>query len=281
MSGGEPMVRRGAVRAVASSLGRSAATALITVAVVIGAWFAIIAVLDISSFLAKTPLDVIDWLFVREDAPENLAKVWGLLLITLADASIGFSVGLLVALIVALAFALSRGLEQALMPMALLLRSIPLVALAPILMLIFGRGITMTAVMGAIVVLFPALVTIAFGLRSASAQIADVITVYGGTRLTVLRTVALPSSMPAFFAAVRISVPAAITGALLAEWLATGQGLGYSITTAVAQVKNFEVWSSVVAVTLASVVLYALAQLVENIVLARMGAAAIGDAHRP
>jgi ABC-type nitrate/sulfonate/bicarbonate transport system permease component len=80
-----------------------------------------------------------------------------------------------------------------------------------------------------------------------------------------------PSSLPSFFAAVKISIPGAITGALLAEWLSTGQGLGHSIVIAVAQVKNFEVWSSVVAITLVSIVLYGAAQLVENLVLRRMG----------
>ena len=112
---------------------------------------------------------------------------------------------------------------------------------------------------------------IAFGLRSPSPQIADVVTVYGGTAFTVLRKVAFPGSLPSFFAAVKISIPGAITGALLAEWLATGQGLGNGIVTAVAQVKNFEVWSSVVVITIVSLLLYGLAQIAENLVLRRMG----------
>jgi ABC-type nitrate/sulfonate/bicarbonate transport system permease component len=155
----------------------------------------------------------------------------------------------------------------------MLLRSVPLVALAPIIILITGRDnpSALVAAMGGIVVLFPALVNIAFGLRSASPLITDVITVYGGSHFTTLRKVALPSSLGSFFAAVKISIPGAITGALLAEWLGTGQGLGYGIVTAVSQVKNFEVWSSVVTITAVSLVLYGLAQLVETLVLRRMG----------
>jgi ABC-type nitrate/sulfonate/bicarbonate transport system permease component len=174
-------------------------------------------------------------------------------------------------MVLAVIFTLSRGIENALMPIALLLRSVPLIALAPVISLITGRGLTTTVVIGSIVVLFPALVNIAFGLRSSSPQISDVITVYGGNAFTTLRKVSLPSSLPSFFAAVKISIPGAITGALLAEWLSTGQGLGNSIVAAVAQIKNFEVWASVVVITIVSLVLYGIAQLVENLVLKRMG----------
>lgn len=261
----------GATRAVASVILRALGTGLLTIVIVVGLWYGIIAAFGISPFLAKTPLDVIDWLFVRDGSAENLAGVAERLGETLIDSTVGFALGLLVATVIAVLFALFRGIEHALMPLALLLRSIPLVALAPIIILIFGRDVTTTAVMGAIVVLFPALVTIAFGLRSYSAQTADVVAVYGGSTLTVLRLVAFPSSLPALFAAVRVAVPGAITGALLAEWLATGRGLGSSIVTAVAQVKNFEVWSSVVAITATSILLYGIVQLIENIVLARTG----------
>lgn len=250
---------------------RTLRTGIITLLVVIGLWYGLIAVFGVSPFLAKTPLDVVDWLFVADGAAENRQGVLTRLGETLVDASVGFVLGLFVASVVAVLFSLFRGIEHALMPLALLLRSIPLVAIAPIIILIFGRDVTTTAVMGAIVVLFPALVTIAFGLRASSPQTADVVAVYGGNRLTVLRLVAFPSSLPAFFAAVRVAVPGAITGAMLAEWLATSRGLGSSIVIAVAQVKNFEVWSSVVAITVTSIVLYGVVQLIENVVLSRMG----------
>ena len=83
--------------------------------------------------------------------------------------------------------------------------------------------------------------------------------------------VALPSSLPSFFAAVRISVPGALTGALLAEWLATGDGIGSAIQTAYSQVQFSLVWSAVVVVTAVSLVLYNVVQIVETVVLTRMG----------
>jgi ABC-type nitrate/sulfonate/bicarbonate transport system permease component len=148
---------------------------------------------------------------------------------------------------------------------------VPLIAMAPLIILIFGRDVTTVAVIAGIVVLFPALVNIVFGLRSASPEMLDVVSVYGGNSWTALRKVALPASLPAFFAAVRISVPGALTGALLAEWLATGDGIGSAIQTASSQVQFSLVWSSVVVVTGVSLVLYNVVQIIETLVLARMG----------
>ena len=271
MSAARPPSTAKVVRGLGAVVGRAALTGLITLVIVLVAWQGLILLLGVSPFIAKGPLDVWNWLFTVPNAAVNRATILTNLTVTLGDAFLGFVAGLVVALVLAIAFTLSRGIESALMPIALLLRSVPLVALVPVISLITGRGPSLVVVMGAIVVLFPALVNIAFGLRSSSPQINDVIAVYGGNSYTALRKVALPSSLPSFFAAVKISIPGAITGALLAEWLSTGQGLGHGIVIAVAQVKNYEVWASVVAITLVSIVLYGVAQLVENLVLRRMG----------
>ncbi|HEY0126721.1 MAG TPA: ABC transporter permease subunit [Blastococcus sp.] len=267
-------IRREATRSVLRAVGRSLLTFALTLTVVLALWVAVIELFGISSYVAKGPLDVWEYLVTDDDAGAHRSLVVADLAITLADAFVGFVAGLVVALLGAMAFRLSRGVEQALMPIAMLLRSVPLVAMAPLIVLVFGRDVATVAVVAGIVVLFPALVTIVFGLHSASPEMLDVVAVYGGSRWTALRKVALPASLPSFFAAVRISVPGALTGALLAEWLATGDGLGSAIQTAYAQVQFSLVWSAVVVVTAVSLVLYNVVQLVETVVLARMGTSA-------
>lgn len=267
-------IRRESSRAVLTALGRSLLTFVLTLVVVVTLWVAVIELFGISSYVAKGPLDVWAYLVTDEGAAEHRDVLGSELVVSLGDAFIGFVAGLVVALVGAIAFRLSRGVEQALMPIAMLLRSVPLIAMAPLIILIFGREVTTTAVIAGVVVLFPALVNIVFGLRSASPQTLDVISVYGGSPWTALRKVALPASLPSFFAAVRISVPGALTGALLAEWLATGDGIGSTIQTAYSQVQFSLVWSAVVVVTAVSLVLYNVVQLIESVVLARMGMAA-------
>ncbi|MGY1815303.1 ABC transporter permease [Blastococcus sp. SYSU D00820] len=264
-------IRRETSRTVLRGVGRTLLTFVLTVVVVVGLWVAVLEFFDVPEYVAKGPLDVWEYLVTDEDAGEHRTIVFDSLWISLYDAFIGFVAGLVVALLGATAFRLSRGVEHALMPIAMLLRSVPLIALAPLIILVFGRDVATVAVVAGIVVLFPALVNIVFGLRSASPEMLDVVSVYGGGPVTALRKVALPASLPAFFAAVRISVPGALTGALLAEWLATGEGMGSTILKASGQAKFPLVWSAVVVVTLASLVLYNLVQVLETVVLGRMG----------
>jgi len=244
---------------------------VISLALILIAWVGLLAFFDVSGIIGKGPLDVYEYLFVEESAAENLALVWSDFQITMVDTLIGFTAGLLVALVVAMMFQLFKGFEAAMMPLAMICRSVPLVAMAPIIVLIFGRDWLSVAAMGTIVVIFPALVTIVEGLRSTSPAMSEVVQVYGGGPATVLRKVAMPASVPSFFTATRVSIPGALTGALLAEWLATGDGIGYGIFQAIANTQYDRLWASVLVVTLASLLLYSVIGVVERIVARRTG----------
>lgn len=250
---------------------RTVGTMALVLAVVVALWVGGLWAFDVSTYVGKGPLDVVDILFVDEDAPALRAEIAGLLGRTLLDAGIGFTAGMLVAVSVAVVVVRFRAAESAVMPIALILQTVPLIALAPMLILLVGRGYAIVAVMSAVVVLFPALVNIVAGLRSVGPQMRDLVLVYGGNPMTVLRKVAFPSALPAFFASVRIAVPGSMTGALLAEWLATGKGIGYAVVSAAARSQIGKVWALVVVITLVSLLLYLLAQLVEAAVLSRFG----------
>jgi len=258
-------------RSLGRSLGRALLNGLFVLGVVLLLWVLFLRVMDVSPFVGKGPTDVWEYMFTEDDAAANRAEAFELLGATLVDASIGFVAGLLAAVALAAGIVLSRAVESTVMPVAMLLRSVPLIALTPVIILIVGRGVATVAVIGGIVVLFPALVNLVFGLRAASPQMRDVVHVYGGSSWDALRKVAFPSALPSLFASIRISVPGAITGALIAEWLATGEGIGYGVVSAVGRAQNTKVWALVVVITVVSLALYTLAQILESFVLARFG----------
>jgi ABC-type nitrate/sulfonate/bicarbonate transport system permease component len=243
--------------------------AVVTLVVIIGLWFAFIKAFNVNPLIAKTPVDVWDYLVHGANAGSGGASVWGGLGRTLFDASLGFVFGLAAAVVVALSFVLSRTVAGMLLPLAVLVRSVPLVAMTPVLTLVFGRGVMATTVISGIVVFFPALVTMTFGLRSASRQSADLVRAYGGGTWTVARKVMLPSALPALFASARIAVPGAVIGAMLAEWLATGQGMGYGMLQDANSFNYADIWASVALLTGVSVLLYNIIAILESAVLAR------------
>jgi NitT/TauT family transport system permease protein len=250
---------------------RQVATTALVIGVVLLLWTAALRVWDVSPYVGKTPSEVWTTLFGDDDSAALRAEVWALLQQTLTDAAVGFAAGMLTAIGLAAVVVRSKVLEGAVMPVALVLQTVPLIALAPILILLVGRGYGVVAIMSAIVVLFPALVNVVLGLRSVTPQMRDLVLVYGGSPSTVLLKVGFPSALPALFASVRIAVPGALTGALLAEWLATGKGIGYAVVSAANRSQNARVWALVVVVSLTALLLYLLAQLAETAVLSRFG----------
>ena len=265
-------VRAASLRAALRGLGKSLLVGLSTFAIVGAIWMGLVLFGDISSYILKSPLDVWEFLVTDPEAAENRQVIVDLLAVTLRHAATGFIAGLAVAIVGAILFRINRGIESALMPFATLLRSVPLIAMAPIIILITGYGTEASvAVIGGIVVLFPALVTLAFGLKSASPQMLDVISVYGGNTFTAVRKVALPGALPSLFAAIRISVPGAVTGALLAEMLSTGDGIGSATARYAASARFTEVWACIVVVTVISLLIYTIVQVLESIALDRMG----------
>lgn len=234
-------------------------------------WLFLLAFPDIGPIIGRTPVQVFQYLFVDAGAAEARSMILDNLWITLKDAAIGFVTGMVAAILTAALFVVSRPAAQTFMPIAMLLRSVPLVAMTPLITLIVGRGVAVVAVMGGIVVYFPALVMIMTGLQNAPRQITDVIEVYGGGRWTALRRSAIPSAVPSLFAAAKVSVPGALIGATVAEWLGTNQGLGARLQQTLPAAAYNELWASVLVITVASIVLYAIVGVIETIVLNQMG----------
>lgn len=243
--------------------------ATIAVVVALVFWQLIIKLLDFSPFISRGPADVWAYMFTDPDAAANRDTLFEATRTTLIDAGIGLITGTVAAVVVALVFVLRRGVEATFMPVAMALRSVPLVAMTPLIALIFGRGLVAVMVISGIVTFFPTLVNVTQALKSVPTHTIDLVTAYGGSPRMALSKVQFPASLPSLFASMRIAAPLALIGALLAEWLATGQGLGYMMLQSMTMFEIDQLWSCVAIVTFASVVLYGIISSIENVVLSR------------
>lgn len=259
-----PSTRPGWVRA-AGTLG----FALASVGVMIGLWYAALSVFGLDGYFAKSPADVWTYLTSGDLAAEHRSELLSALGVTLLDAGVGYLVGTAVAIAAAVLIVSMPTVEKVVTPVAIVLRSIPIVAMTPLLALIFGRQLLGVTVIVSLVVFFPTLVNMVVGLRSSPAVAADVITAAGGNALQAIRLVHLPYALPALFASARIAVPAALGGATLAEWLATGQGMGSLLVVSYSNSQFTTLWSGSVLIVAASVAVYALVAACEAPVLRR------------
>ena len=192
-------------------------------------------------------------------------QLWDASVTTLTDAGVGLLAGASVARARrALRSTCRRRPSQTFMPLAIVLRSVPLVGDdADHRVDLRARPVSVTVIAG-IVTFFPVLVNVSLALRSAPKAALDLCQAYGASPVTTLRKVQVPTALPALFASLRIAAPLAIIGAQLAEWLATGKGLGYLMLQSVTLSNYNMLWSATVLVTMYSIVVYSIIGAIES-----------------
>lgn len=252
---------------------RSIAFLGVSVGVALMCWVGFIKVFNLNAYFAKTPAAVWDYLMQGATASANRLQLWQAMVTTLRDASLGYAVGTVLAVIAAMAVVTYRSVESTFMPVAVVLRSVPLVAMTPLIALALGRGLVSVTAIAGIVTFFPTLVYVVSGLRSAPAESIQLMRSYDASPWSTLFKVRLPSALPSLFSSARIAAPGAMLGAVLAEWLSTGQGLGYLMLEASTGSQFAQLWSGVVLITVASIVVYAVVGVIELPVLRRFGPA--------
>jgi len=196
---------------------------LVVAAALIVLWDVVVRVFAIPAFVIPTPLSV--W----QALVKNHAMLLDNAVPTIVESLGGFLLGNVVAIAAAIAFVHSRTLERALYPVAVAVRTLPIVAIAPILVLMLGNGYAPKIAIAALITFFPTLVNMVEGLEAADAQAMELMHVLSASRTETFRYVRWPSSLPYLFSAMRIASTSSVLGALVAEWIGTNKGLGYLI----------------------------------------------------
>ncbi|MCB1499574.1 MAG: ABC transporter permease subunit [Bauldia sp.] len=232
-------------------------------------WWLLLWLGGLSPIIAKTPLGVFEYLFLPPTGASARERLLAALVETLPITVLGMAAGLAVAFLLAVLGAVRPGIVRALLPIALVTQTMPLVALTPLLVLIFGRGIAVTVAITVSVTFFPAYVTLAQGLAMVPRAAFDLVGAYGARGWTAMRLVALPASLPWLFAAARLAVPRALLGVMIAEWLATGRGLGNLLNQSRGYLDYGMIWSVALVSVLVSVALYQAAVMLERVATRR------------
>jgi NitT/TauT family transport system permease protein len=154
------------------------------------------------------------------------------LTVTLTEAGTGFLIGAALGLVSAFALAQTRRGYEVFEPFLIGFYSIPKIALAPLFILWFGLGYTPKIIMAALLVYFIVFVNAVTGIREVSPGLLQVCRVFGASRRDLVLKIVLPSAAPAVVASIRITFTRAIEGAVLSEFVASTQGLGYLVARA-------------------------------------------------
>jgi NitT/TauT family transport system permease protein len=149
---------------------------------------------------------------------------------TLVETVVGFALGAIAGIVIGILLAANRLVARVADPYLVGFTSVPRVALIPLLILWFGVGFETKVIFTALLVFFPIFMNTLSGARSADADLIDVLRVMGASRTDAIRKVLIPTSLSWVFAGLRISVPFALIGAVVAEMFTSNQGLGHLIS---------------------------------------------------
>ena len=188
-------------------------------------------------------------------------------LVTLSETVVGFGSSLVLALAAAVLMDLAPAVRRALYPLLVGSQAVPILVVAPILVLWFGFGLLPKAIVIVLLTFFPMVVGLLDGFAGVQPEAADLLLTYGATERQALTKLRFPAALPSFFTGLRIATTYAVLGAVYAEYVGAFDGLGIWILTSQKSFRIDLVFGAVLIVLVISVILFALVGRLERAVV--------------
>ncbi|MDQ3411597.1 MAG: ABC transporter permease [Chloroflexota bacterium] len=231
------------------------------IAAVLAAWETVVRVRRVPSWLLPPPSAVAETLVVER------ALLFEHGIVTLSEVLLGFSLALIAGVLLAIAIDSSPALDRSLYPLLVASQTVPVPALAPLLLIWFGYGLLPKVLVTALIAFFPIVVNMVEGLRATDPDVIAMLRTFGAGRWTRFRLARLPSALPFLFAGARIAVAVAVIGAVFGELVGARAGLGYLLTRAMAQFQTERVVAAIFLLSLMGVGLFAIVAVSERLLL--------------
>jgi len=228
-------------------------------------WTLLVRLGDYPTFILPGPDDVYKKLaLVLSDG-----LLWRHARITLTEIGGGLALGLSAATVVGYGMAKSRALERFLAPYIVASQSIPIVALAPLLVIWFGTGRLSKVLVCALTIFFPMLVNTIVGVRSVDPDLAALMRSLKATRWQTFAMLEVPSALPMLLGGLKVSVTLSVIGAVVGEFVAADRGLGFLINVARGNFDTPLMFVALLTLVVMALLLYLVVVLAESLLLHR------------
>jgi ABC-type nitrate/sulfonate/bicarbonate transport system permease component len=229
---------------------------------------ALVAVWEVAVHLNDTPR----WMLPPPSAIATSLRVdWRLLLehtrVTFVEVLLGFALAFVTGILAGVAIDSSRIIERAVYPLLIASQTIPMVVLAPLLLIWFGYGLLPKVLVAGLVAFFPLAVNTVDGLRAGDREIMALLRSMGAGRWTRFRLAKLPAAMPAIFSGSRIAIAFCVIGAVFGELVGAKEGLGYLMERSASQFQTDRVFACILILAVMGVSLFSIVALLERLLL--------------
>ena len=241
------------------SMSRKYLSAIALTVALLVAWELIVRLGHVPEYLLPAPTQIL------ADLKTDWVILWPAMLVTLKEVLIGFVIATVAGVGLAVVLHLYGPLRRAVYPILIGSQTIPIVVLAPILVILFGYGILPKLVIVALICFFPIVVNGIDGLRAVDEDFIRMMYTLDATRLGIFRRVEFPGALPSFFSGMRIAATFAAIGAVFGEWSGSNAGLGYVMLEATPNLLTARIFAAILMLTVISLVLFGLVSLLERI----------------
>ena len=222
----------------------------IAFACLLSLWQILVMILDLPPYILPSPDKVIISLYY------NAELLWENTLITMSEMLLGLIFGVITGVILALTLASFAPLRPWLLPILLLTQAIPTFAMAPIIMLWFGYGLTSKVVVTILMIFFPVAICCYDGLRHVNSDWMEMAKTMGGNRYAIMKHIRWPFALPALASGLRMAVITAPIAAVIGEWTGSSAGLGYMMLQANARLWVDQMFAALTVLAFCSISLY-------------------------
>jgi len=236
----------------------SIAIPIFTLAIIIATWEIIDMTLGIRKILLPAPHEIA---LAFKDNWRILFKETG---ITMLESVLGFILGTVIAFMLATSFVYSLNIRLALYPYAVALKSTPLIAIAPLLVLWFGNGLVSKIVMASLVSFFPVLVNSVDGLLSIDKESIDLMKSLSASRWQIFWKIRFPSCLPNLFSSLKIASSLAVVGAVIGEFTGSVSGIGHLINTSSYYLETDLMFAGIFFISLSGIIFFGIISLLEK-----------------
>lgn len=242
---------------------KSIAWKVLGVAVFLGLWQLAIVVFHIKKYVLPTPMAVLQSLF----DPAIAAKNHWLMNIgtTASEILMGFTFTLVAGVALALVVAWSKWLNKLVMPVIVLLNSIPKIALAPLFLLWFGYGLRTNVLVAVLVAFFPVVINMVTGLIEVDDDLLDLVRYMNATKLQIFLKIRIPNALPHLFAGIKTSATMCVTGAIVGEFIASRSGLGRLLRSAQANIDMATMFACLLLLSVIGLAFFKLIAIMERV----------------
>jgi ABC-type nitrate/sulfonate/bicarbonate transport system permease component len=233
---------------------------IVLVLALIGIWQAVASLPGVDLTLASPAQTVKAF---RDDHSLILHNTW----VTLVEVLLGLAIAVAAGAAVAIAMHVVRPLREAAYPLLIASQALPVVVIAPLLVLAFDYGMGPKLTIVALVCFFPITVNLVDGLRSVDPDLLKLMRGLGASRLATLWKVELPSALPYLFSGLRVAATVSVIGAVFGEWAEAEDGLGHMVQLGINQLLTPRVWAGVIVLMLMAVMLFVLVTAAERVAI--------------